>query len=429
MPIDASIPLQLKPIQLDNPMQQAGNMLALQGGIQKNALAAMQMGELQRKIADTQKLRGIVASSSEEDLPSALRKGGFLNEALETEGKRAAVRANLSKAQLQEAQLADQYFGVIGQAFAPLSQNPNTTGDDVVNTLAGLVKVGALPEKYAMNIAEAANKNTLSIPDFVKNLVVGSSKGRDALKMYLPDTVDAGGSLVDKNPMSPTFKQPVVTKTVTPDAKLRDETTKSEGELGRATTIRGQNLVDSRMRQQLDPTIQETVAEAKERGKSRGESQVKAEISLPSIESAASSALENIDTMIGKRDKNGGLMKGSKPHPGFESVVGATYMPGARFVPGTNAADFQARLDQLKGGAFLQAFESLKGGGQITEVEGKKATDAITRMSTAQSEKEFVTAAREFKAVIENGLQKARSQAGERRATPRDSTKRIVVDF
>ena len=75
-------------------------------------------------------------------------------------------------------------------------------------------------------------------------------------------------------------------------------------------------------------------------------------------------------------------------HPGLSSAVGMR-VPGWSYVPGTEAANFASRLDQLQGQAFLQAFESLKGGGQITEVEGKKATDAIARLSQNQSEAAF----------------------------------------
>jgi hypothetical protein len=99
-------------------------------------------------------------------------------------------------------------------------------------------------------------------------------------------------------------------------------------------------------------------------------------------------------------------------HPGFETTVGATLLPFARHVPGTDAADFSARLDEIKGGAFLKAFETLKGGGQITEMEGKKATDAITRMNLAQSENEFVKAAREFRGVVEKGVSRAKAAGG-----------------
>lgn len=126
----------------------------------------------------------------------------------------------------------------------------------------------------------------------------------------------------------------------------------------------------------------------------------------------AEETIRKIDEMIGARDAQGNLVKGSKAHAGFEDAVGATWKPFARLLPGTDAADFSARLDEIKGGAFLKAFESLKGGGQITEMEGKKATDAITRMSLAQSEKEFVKAAREFRNVVSSGLQRAQAKSG-----------------
>ena len=98
---------------------------------------------------------------------------------------------------------------------------------------------------------------------------------------------------------------------------------------------------------------------------------------------------------------------GRAPHPGFEDVVGATWRPGARFISGTNAADFDAYLEQVEGGAFLEAYERLKGTGQITEAEGQKATRAITRMKRSVSEAEFVKAAREFQGIIQSALDRA----------------------
>lgn len=123
-------------------------------------------------------------------------------------------------------------------------------------------------------------------------------------------------------------------------------------------------------------------------------------------------AISNIDELIGKRDAAGNVI--SKPHAGFESAVGVSIPKtfGAGFLPGTDTTNFNKRLEQLKGGAFLQAFETLKGGGQITEVEGKKATVAITRMDTAQSEEEFIAAAREFRDAVESGMQKLAPRAG-----------------
>lgn len=136
-----------------------------------------------------------------------------------------------------------------------------------------------------------------------------------------------------------------------------------------------------------------------------------AEASAKSAVDTGMDALNQIDTLIGKRDAQGNLVQGSQAHPGFETAVGVSGITGgfglAGFIPGTDTSNFKARLDQLKGGAFLQAYNQLKGGGAITEMEGKKATDAVTRMSTAQSEAEFIQAAQEYRGVIARAIQKA----------------------
>lgn len=100
-------------------------------------------------------------------------------------------------------------------------------------------------------------------------------------------------------------------------------------------------------------------------------------------------------------------------HPGRETATGASGVIDPRnYIPGTNAKDFSVALDQLKGKTFLQAFESLKGGGQITEVEGKKATEAIGRLNTAQSDKAFQQALSDLRGVVEGSMKRASGQTG-----------------
>lgn len=153
------------------------------------------------------------------------------------------------------------------------------------------------------------------------------------------------------------------------------------------------------------------------RSTKQAESDVKFLEGIGAARESAQTALGVIDSMIGdaRLNKSGQIeIKGSRrPHPGFEDVIGATWRPGARFISGTNAADFDAYLEQVEGGAFLEAYERLKGTGQITEVEGQKATRAITRMKRSVSEPEFVKAAREFEGIIRSAL--ARADAREAR--------------
>jgi hypothetical protein len=175
-------------------------------------------------------------------------------------------------------------------------------------------------------------------------------------------------------------------------------------------------IAEDAAQREKDPVFQQTMAQAKATGQAVAKDKALAEQVLPKVLSTAESTLSLIDGLVGTPpvlDKNGKVIKqGTKPHPGFETAVGASLLPGARLVPGTDAADFQARFDQLQGGAFLQAFETLKGGGSITNIEGEKGTAALNRMNLAQSEKEFVQAAREFQDVVRKGVERAKKRVG-----------------
>lgn len=177
-------------------------------------------------------------------------------------------------------------------------------------------------------------------------------------------------------------------------------------------------LQEKRLGLQNDPTLQSQLAGAKEEGKlvaqletkpmveqkvaaakTKGKAVAEAEINLPQTISTAEYSLSVLDQMLN--------------HPGLDAATGASSKADPRnFIPGTDAYNFNVLKDQVQGQTFLQAFESLKGAGQITEVEGNKATNAIARMNTAQSKEEFVKAVNEFKGVIQRGMDKARAKAG-----------------
>lgn len=78
--------------------------------------------------------------------------------------------------------------------------------------------------------------------------------------------------------------------------------------------------------------------------------------------------------------------------------VGGVLLPT---VPGVNS-DFNARVEQLRGIGFLQAYQSLKGGGPISEVEGTKATGAQMRLNQAQTESEWYAALKDAKALLDD---------------------------
>lgn len=91
-------------------------------------------------------------------------------------------------------------------------------------------------------------------------------------------------------------------------------------------------------------------------------------------------SLEGLDQIVGVK----GIATGALDTLGLGALL-----PQAQVARGV--------LDKIKGGVFLNAFESLKGGGQITELEGKKAEEAGARLLTTQSPEDFRAALAELK--------------------------------
>lgn len=152
----------------------------------------------------------------------------------------------------------------------------------------------------------------------------------------------------------------------------------------------------------VDPITQEVVgrypkdlagAEAqKAGGKARGE----AAFDIPRIEQNAEQTLAVVDQL--------------RNHPGRAGSTG--FIQGRLPAYSGATQDFQILLSQAAGKTFLEAYSTLKGGGQITEVEGKKATEAIARLNRAQSDETFMAALTDFEDVIKKGLARAHQQAG-----------------
>jgi hypothetical protein len=146
----------------------------------------------------------------------------------------------------------------------------------------------------------------------------------------------------------------------------------------------------------LDPAwVKQMQAQGSAVGKATGEAQ----IALPGAE------IQTNETL--------GVINKALEHPGRETFTGAsgTWHP-SNYLAGTEAQDYRALHDQIKGKSFLTAFESLKGAGQITEQEGQKATEAIARLNSAQSDSAYKEALEDLKIVVENGLKRAQMRAG-----------------
>jgi hypothetical protein len=131
-----------------------------------------------------------------------------------------------------------------------------------------------------------------------------------------------------------------------------------------------------------------------------GEKTGTAEFDLPRIEQNTQTALATLDRL--------------ENSPGMGTMVGPVLgaRPEGTVFTGPEA-DFMANLQQATGQSFLQAYETLKGGGQITEIEGQKATAAISKLQNRrQSPEGYRAAIGELRDILQRGLARAHQQAG-----------------
>lgn len=149
-----------------------------------------------------------------------------------------------------------------------------------------------------------------------------------------------------------------------------------------------------------------------EEAKRLAESRAEAIQNLPRVTQESTNAIRLIDQALA--------------HPGRAAATGmtGTYDP-RNYLPGTDARDFQRLLEQIQGGTFLQAFQSLKGGGAITQVEGSKAEQAIARLNRDQSDEAFEQSLRELRSIAASAIARAQARVNaggapqqSRQATP-----------
>ncbi|GGE36376.1 hypothetical protein GCM10007276_12320 [Agaricicola taiwanensis] len=156
----------------------------------------------------------------------------------------------------------------------------------------------------------------------------------------------------------------------------------------------------------LDPISRQPIGQVQkdlagaERAKAEGKAEGEATANLPSTLATADNMISTIDGVLND--------------PALSSATGI--MSWRQAVPGTEAYRFGERARMLEGQAFLQAFESLKGGGQITEVEGQKATQAIGRLSTSQRAEDYRAALKELRDIVQASKARAQQRAGQQPA-------------
>ena len=145
----------------------------------------------------------------------------------------------------------------------------------------------------------------------------------------------------------------------------------------------------------LDPETAQALEQAKSQGRVTGRE--------------VATRLMSFDERISTTDQMLSVVEELTSMEGFESAVGlSANLP--TFRPST--ADFEIKLEQLKGQAFLEQFNKLKGAGAITEKEGTAAAAALTALSSDRalkmSEEQFLKELKTLQTVIKAAQERAK---------------------
>jgi hypothetical protein len=395
---------------------------------QANVLNELKLQETQRGASENEAIRNYFASQD----PSSPEFARGLYSISPTQGAAfEKSRAELAKEQAQTGKVTAETeatkfettrkrLDIMGQAFGHVRNNP--TPEAAAMALNYLVSNGVIDQAQAdQQLAVIAQNPT---PENIKALAdqgfTAVLSAKEQLPTFQMQSLGGKTRVLSINPVTGQAEVAPGSEgvmTATPGEVLSAQTQRR----GQDITLRGQDLTNARELLKIENEKGKNSPEAiamRARMTEKGREQAKFETNAPAAIQTGKLAVAKIDELLAS--------PGLKPAVGAGGL-GTLGIPGvARFIPGTDAADFKARLDEVLGGAFMEAFSTLKGGGQITEKEGEKATAAITRMSTSQSEKEFIKAAKEFQEVIKAGVERAEKRMGAISATDVDSNNPLL---
>lgn len=252
------------------------------------------------------------------------------------------------------------------------AQSPQAMGEWLKSSAGDLARVGINPG----DVATMYQQNPQGFGEFADHL------GLSALgpEKYFDLQDKAAGRQIDRDKLAETVRS--------------NQAGEGLQARGQDITLRGQNI--SAQNSALDREIKraELHDKALDRQISRETNQVKLDglrqqqtANQQKVEDAKlakqQTAQQTYDTFNTALD----TIRELKEAPGLKSAVGMSSMLPTR--PGSNAANFEAKLDTFKAQTFLPMVQSMKGMGALSDAEGKKLTDAVGALDPKMSEKEF----------------------------------------
>jgi hypothetical protein len=187
--IDATIPLGVRPIQIENPLAQMAQIAQLQGAQQQNALLGLKMQQAQREEADLQSLRSGLSAPGADPYKVLLQQGRVKEANEYQKGQREAEKAQIELVDSKLKQSREMLTGV----KTPEEYMQWHLANHADPVLGPMLKArGVTPEQSVARIQQA-----LQTPGGFQQLLQESALGvQKFMELNKPTTtvVNAGGT-------------------------------------------------------------------------------------------------------------------------------------------------------------------------------------------------------------------------------------------
>ncbi|EGZ3989784.1 acyltransferase [Salmonella enterica subsp. enterica serovar Giza] len=309
----------------------------------------------------------------------------------------AANPAFVSQAQQAVSGLDDQQKAEMGKLATgvntALSQGPEAFSKFVTDNSDSLKRIGADPNW----MIQEGVQNPEQLSHFATTLALGSVGPEKAFDV----TDKMAGREIDRGKLAETIRS--------------NQAGEALQQRGQDITVRGQNI--SAQNAALSREIQRAELQDKvlDRQIARETNQIKlnelkqkqadvrqkAEIAKADRQAAAQGAVDTFSTALDSLSE-------IEKSPGLSKAVGVR--SAFPTVPGSDAANFEARLDTFKAQTFLPMVASLKGMGALSDAEGKKLSDAVGALSPKMSEDAFRSSIGKIRTQLESKLGTVKKQ-------------------
>ncbi|EFO4486481.1 phage DNA ejection protein [Escherichia coli] len=284
-------------------------------------------------------------------------------------------------------------IGTLAAGARLASSSPEAMQSWLQNNAKELTRVGVDPN----NVAQMYQQNPSGFGEFVDHLGMAALGPID----YFNVQDKMAGREIDRGRLAETIRSNQAGEALTArgqDIQIRGQNISAQNAALSREIQRAELQEKALDRQIARESNQLKLEELKQK---QADVRQKADIARADRQAAAQVAVDTFSTALDSLNE-------IEQSPGLSKAVGIR--SAFPTVPGSDAANFEARLDTFKAQTFIPMVQSLKGMGALSDAEGKKLSDAVGALSPKMSEKAFRDSIGKIRNQLESKLSTVKKQ-------------------